>query len=593
MWVLVEILILITVFSAHRFSYTHSNFSKSRLIVFCVFLQIFTVLTLFSIRDLDDEAYIWISKFKNLFLHGKFGIQIDNSHFGESSVGVIQYLISGLVWKISKITPEQSLVITSIFISSGFFVAIYFLLLHKKLILRLGYLSYILLALSPSFVLNTSHAMDNLGGGLALWLWLLARNNSFDGRYKKLRLLISGFSPLIRFELVILPLVELMRLIFTREEKFQTKIIDTFYLIGPMFFYSCYRYWAFQDLIPAMVQLKGFQFNPILFQSGVQYFNQVFSYSFFLALVSIILFLIKTRLNFYSIKSNFDLFLVSSFLLFTPVITGGDYYGGIYARYYIEFLLLTYLILILGVSKFSVEPFRLLKRKVKWVKYIQIQSMLLFFVLVFLAPWHYFDFEKNLRQSNYGRVTCDQSVASLVFSAIPNARSVATSEIFSFNYVTGMSLIDLMGGADTRNFPAKSNPWPSDPMHIRFDFKNKISVSKPDLIWAYGSAACPFYAHFPSNEVYSLAKKGKYQEAFDFIYKSERELWRIGSPESLSKKYNKVLLSFRDISDSNNESNVLGRNLFAVMYLKQGFRVQTKQLANSNYDVAVYFLNTN
>jgi len=589
---MVEVLILIIVSLAYRFSFKHSNFSKSRLMVFCVFLQIFTVLTLLSIRDLDDEAYIWISKFKNLFLHGKFGIQIDNSRFGESSAGAIQYLISGLVWKISKITPEQSLTITSIFISSGFFIVIYFLLLHKRLIPRLGLLSYIILAFSPSFILNTSHAMDNLGGGLALWFWLLARNNSYDGRHKKFRLVISGFSPLIRFELVILPLVDLVKLVLTREEKFQTKIIQTFYLVGPMFLYSCYRYWAFQDLIPAMVQLKGFQFNPILFQSGVEYFNQVFSYSVVLVLFSIILLVLKTGLNSYSIKSNFDLFLISSFLLFTPVITGGDYYGAIYARYYIEFLLFTYLILILGVSKFSAEPLRLLKRKVRWVNFLQIQSMNSFFILVFLSPWHFSDFEKNLLQTHYGRVTCDQSVASLVFSVIPNARSVATSEIFSFNYVTGMTLIDLMGGADTKNFPAKSDPWPSDPMHIRFDFKDKIFVSKPDLIWAYGSAACPLYAHFPSNEVYSLAEKEKYREAFDFIYNSERELWRIGSPDSLNKSYNKVVISFREISDSKYESNVIDGNLFAIIYLKKGIEIQTRPLATSGHDISVFYLNT-
>jgi hypothetical protein len=558
----------------------HTRENKSRIVDTCYSISLATALigSMWLVDDLFDEAYLWASKMENFLNTGRFGIQLHDGVWAESSAGFIQYFVAAFFKPVTGLSPEQTLVGSSLFI--------YFLCLSVFYIsFRLGIsekraTSVVLLALgvSPPLLLMASEGVDNVGSVTVCALWSLGAL-SIGNRSQKssLMLLAASIAPLIRFELwvLIIPTAiilfvnelgdsDLSTLISRRRldlrpfvEIFRRRrfVISVCVLITPILVISAYRTWAFDQVIPAMVQLKRPEISADITPLGVDYFLKTSGLSTLVLLLGLIWLVVNGQVTVLrSVLSSVQLVFIALVLclytvfLLVAIGSGGDYLGYGMARYTIlpmTLLLVPSMFLLKRAANNSNDSLELEVNGMKAARALGAIFLVSSLCGLFF-PESFKVAAKDMTEVQPWRATCEQTVSRALSQYLPGNWIVGTTELNGFQYNTSLRLLDLFGGADSRAHPSQRVPHPAVPLNIRFSLADEIQKYKPQVLWAWGSASCPYFSSDGSGRIYQSLVTGNFASAVSGVFETELEYFRLGSQNLLSVDYQPHIYVFDD-----------------------------------------------
>ena len=503
------------------------------------FLPIFSYL---SFSDQVDESYIWASKVQNLLSSGRMGVKLFDGTYGESSVSIIQPVISSVIKAMLPITYEQALYIPGI---ASIYILIYFWS-KTAATLSLSFLSSII----PIGFLMTSYGfLQNVSLSFDVTISLLAIFLVYKESMKSKAPIVWGpvlvsLTPLIRIEFLFLILLWIFAFtieIYNRRIQLSTYLKSIAVLLTPTLFACVYKFWAFGDLLPAMVHFKFQNYDLVSMVRIIAYYVRALGYvATTILVVGAFFYLINKRLKL-EVKTLFFIFLKLPIfqkvtLVFigiqflTPVLAGSDYHGERLQRYIIVPLSLSVFIYFMHrdfLWKESIRKSLVLQRGVTFFLILIISISLESHVYA-IKEGKWFDI-----QSRPSRAHCDQLIGPEIrkfWLSKSNAPLViATSEANGISFSSGARLLDLAGVVDARNYPVNTNPISPGNLYGRYTFKDAIAKELPSILWPYKSEHCTFYNGIDFN-----SKVGT-SELIENAYSSEWARYWFPSLSSLSK----------------------------------------------------------
>jgi hypothetical protein len=536
--------ILMCIFLSNLIIYFHGK-KYNRLKTHSYLLHLnyfFPVFSYLSFSDQVDESYIWASKVQNLLSSGRMGVKLFDGTYGESSVSIIQPAISAVIKAMLPITYEQALYIPGI---ASIYILIYFWS-KTAATLSLSLLSSTIpigfLMTSYGFLQNVSLSFDVTISLLALFL-VYKESMKSKSPMVWVSVLVS-LTPLIRIEFLLLILLWIFAFtieIYNRRIKLSTYLKSIALLLTPTLFACVYKFWAFGDLLPAMVHFKFQNYDLVSMVRIIAYYVRSLGYlATTMLAVGAFVYLINTRLKL-EVKNLFLIFLKlpifqKATLVFigiqflTPVLAGSDYHGERLQRYIIVPLSLSVFIYFMHRDFLWKESIR---------KTLVLQKGVTFFLILIISislESHAFAIKEGRWfdiQSRPSRAHCDELIGPEIqkfWLSKSNAPLViATSEANGISFSSGAKLLDLAGVVDARNYPVTANPISPGNLYGRYTFKDSIAKELPSILWPYKSEHCTFY-----NEI-DFDSKIENSQLIDNAYSSEWARYWFPSLSSLSK----------------------------------------------------------
>jgi len=502
----------------------------------------FPVFSYLSFSDQIDESYIWASKIQSLISSGRMGVKLFDGTYGESSVSIAQPFISAVLKVVLPITYEQAMYIPGII---SIYILIYFwskTAATHSLSLISSIIPIGFLATSYGFLQNISFSFDVPIS--LLTLFLIYRESI---KYKTPTvwvLMLVSLTPLIRIEFILLILLWILAFTtdaYNHRLKFPTYLRSLAILLLPTLLSCIYKAWAFGDLLPAMAHFKAQNYDLATLAHIVAYYLRALGYVATTILVlGVLLYLIKAKLK-VEVKALFHgfinlpifqratlIFIGIQFL--TPVLAGSDYHGERLQRY---------LIIPLSLSVFIYFTHRnFLWNGYNRKTFTQQKGVVFFLILIssISAESNIYAIKTGVWldvQSRPSRAHCDELLGPelrrfwLTKSNAPLV--IATSEANGISFSSGARLLDLAGGVDARNYPAKRNPISPGNLYGKYTFKDSIAKELPSILWPYKSEHCTFY-----NEL-DFESKVENLQLLEDVYSSEWARYWFPSLSSLLK----------------------------------------------------------
>ena len=502
----------------------------------------FPVFSYLSFTDQVDESYIWAGKVQSLLSSGRMGVKLFDGTYGESSVSIIQPVISAALKAVLPLTYEQALYIPGIV---SIYILIYFWS-KTAATLSLSLLSSIIpigfLMTSYGFLQNVSLSFDVTISLLAIFL-VYKESIKSTAQMAWVPVLVS-LTPLIRIEFLILILLWIFAFtieIYNRRIQLSTYLKSISLLLIPTLFACVYKFWAFGDLLPAMVHFKFQNYDLASIVRIIAYYVRALGYvaTTILAIV-VFVYLINTRLKsevktllFIYLKLPIFqkatlVFIVIQFL--APVLAGPDYHGERLQRYIIVPLSLSIFIYFIHRDFLWKESIR---------KTLVLQKGITFFLILIILislESHAYAIKEGKWfdiQSRPSRAHCDELIGPEIRKFWHSKSSaplvIATSEANGISFSSGARLLDLAGVVDARNYPVDANPISPGNLYGRYTFKESIAKELPSILWPYKSEHCTFY-----NEI-DFDSKIENSELIETAYSSEWARYWFPSLNSLFK----------------------------------------------------------
>jgi hypothetical protein len=498
LFLIVNLLVVMTLIYMFR-----REFMSKKDLIILVTINIISHSWIFvHIRDLPDEAYVWASKIVNFSETGRLGVELFDGTYGESTVGTLQFICSALFFKFTGLSIEQSIILP---ITISFLLILNFTFLTLKSVWQ-SYFPPLLfvfsLLLSSKLLLNVVNAFDNVMALLLILIWIAGEKKIITFlKLDQIRFLIIILGPLIRMDLLILSgLVFVIWISEINNKKDFMKNVRLIFGISVVYLlWLVYKIWAFQDVIPAMAKHKA----PTLYSDFVL---QGFKYTvvsigkFSSILIAFSLFgLGIAGYKYFSQLRKFHLSLVFFLVyqIFNSIFSGGDYFGTSLARYILPSIIALFYIVMIEIYVFTRKK---ISKPIRLLSFLLILSL----ILALNNNWilnHSQLFVYPFKNNEIGRVTCDNLAINSArkYLEVEGRKSfvIATAEVNNAAYYLDASLIDTMGLVDSRLYPMEPNPYsPGNTLRkFRVIPENKV-LSKADLIWFYGSAACQDFDPF-------------------------------------------------------------------------------------------------
>jgi hypothetical protein len=466
----------------------------------------FPILSYLAFSDQLDESYIWASKIQNLLTSGRMGVELFDGVYGESSVSILQPVISSVLKSIFPITYEQAMYLPGV-------ISLYILIYLWTKTAASFSLSFISSILPIGFLITSFGFIQNISFSFDVPLSLLALFIVYTGTLGRSMprmavLVIAGLTPLIRMEFILLVLLWVCAIglqAFNGKQKNSITLKSVTILIGPTLLAFLYKLWAFGELLPAMYYFKVQNYDVDTILYILAYYCRALGY-FATAILVIAAFTsivrgkalvgFKTSLSLYVRLPLFQkltlIFIGVQFL--TPVLAGADYHGERLQRY---------LVIPLSICVFAFVIHKNIVfdgfSKKFFVKGKAVISILVLLIAInseshvyAIKAGTWFDLE-NRPSRAYCHELLGPELRKFWQSKSNMPLVIATSEANGIAFSSGARLLDLAGGVDARNYPAKRDPISPGNLYGKYTFKNSIARELPSILWPYKSEHCIFY----------------------------------------------------------------------------------------------------
>lgn len=167
-------------------------------------------LSIFAVDDLSDEAYLWADKVRSLSSSGTPGIRLWDDTLVESTVGTFQFALSAGILLLAPVTIEVALllpVLLCVFLCT-WFMHITFSRVGSKFA---SFVAPALVVATPSLILNSSQAFDNVIGFSLICIWssVALWTNVDRHKFLWLTVVISILAPIVRLELIVFSILSM------------------------------------------------------------------------------------------------------------------------------------------------------------------------------------------------------------------------------------------------------------------------------------------------------------------------------------------------------------------------------------------------
>ena len=467
------------------------------------------VLILALVDDLPDEAYVWASKAREFSESGTLGVALGDGRFGESTVGTLQFVISGLLLLLTQLTVEQALILP-VLAGAGLLGGLSFAALRKR-----GYqpLIAVLLSISVSSGISAietaASGFDNYLGLVLFGTWLSLEYLLPTNRIQLARVLIATMAPFVRLEFVVFSVAILLTdLWVNRPSK------DDDQSLWRTLWQRCHRWAAapliaslwlayksvvFGGIVPAMAIYKSPSFSSDALLAGGTYLVQSVGELpfFFLSLLTVwsglaMILGTTSRNKIYSLlQQNFVVVVVLTIASVAGLLStlggGGDYFGPDLARYVFPYLS-AWLLLTLLASKF-------LGSFSGWFRPSLAVVTTTILVTVSLQPSELYPVYRDAKTLETGRATCDylgtQALLEIT-KADPAGEQlvVASPEVNGAAFHLGARLVDMIGLVDTQVNSSFAPLRSGDNLHKYQVELGPNSVGATDIVWLWRSSVC-------------------------------------------------------------------------------------------------------
>ena len=257
-----------------------------------------------------------------------------------------------------------------------------------------------------------------------------------------------------------------------------------------------YKFWAFNEIFPAMLKYKSPSFDLAYILAGTKYSILSVGKQVSVLIIIALTILLLTAVRKKQLPSNFILgflILVISQLV-SSVMSGGDYFGPLLARYLLISLASSLFISLIYLGKYGKKS----------IEKVQKNTIIGFSILLCISlvgnPIY---FNPNLdrfpfKSNPIGRVSCDNmaliTIKDYFFSLGRSDIKIVTAEVNNAAFHLDAKLIDTIGLVDSRLYPMKPRPYSSGAVLRKFQITPMDTVLKgADIIWFHSSAVCEDY----------------------------------------------------------------------------------------------------
>ena len=502
----------------------------------------FPILSFLAFSDQLDESYIWASKIQNFLSSGRMGVKLFDGAYGESSVSILQPIISSVLKSVFPITYEQAMYLPGI-------ISIYILIYLWAKTAASFSLSFISSILPIGFLITTYGFIQNLSFSFDVPLSLLALFIVYRGTLDRsipgaVVIFIASLTPLIRMEFILLVFFWVCAFAhhaYTARQKFSTTLKSISILVAPTLVAFLYKSWAFGELLPAMFYFKVQNYDLDTVLHIIAYYSRALGYfTTAIIIVAALISIFRGRAQ-SAFRDSFYIFVKLPLfqkltLIFigvqflTPVLAGSDYHGERLQRYLIVPLSLSVFASVL-YKKFAFDGF---------TKKIFVREKNFFLVLVLLiaiaSESHVYAIKSGTwfdLENRPNRAHCDEFIGPELRKFWQSKSNmplvIATSEANGIAFSSGARLLDLAGGVDARNYPAERDPISPGNLYGKYTFKNSILIELPSILWPYKSEHCTFYNYMKHLD------NGKPSQALDVTYSLKWTKYWFPNLESLSQ----------------------------------------------------------
>ena len=506
---------------------------QSRLYSWLSSIIVFSI-TVFTIDDLPDEAYVWAEKIHSLKTTGTFGVPLWDGTFGESSVGTLGFILSFVLRFIPFVSFEMAL-LTPVILTAGLCTFLTYVLMSKSGYRNLqAFFFSLILGVCPPLIISSSMAFDNT---LALLLLILYIGNiQRQNRSKKIDLILVSIAPLIRLELALFSFCAIFFILKSNRASNTSNVLSrkmikqTCFILAFWTLWCFYKIWKFDSLVPAMARYKSPKLDIATLSSGSNYLVDSVGASSLITLFCVFI-LVFIRIDYrkksgnlqsreYGFTEMFSVLTITTLAaLVAAVGSGGDYFGPGLARYSFPYQIAWAISLLVFVKKRG-ECINSYTRSLIGVSLVSI-------ILSLHQVPAWVVLKNDLKTIEFGRSTCDYYAAKALQNYLSSIHFyddelvVGTPEVNGLAFHLGASLLDMSGLVDSRPNLIHKPLNPGDPLNKYQIYLTDTQIKKASLFWLTG-ANCFNTTEYLARENELLTSK-----TVSKFFDSERFYWRM------------------------------------------------------------------